>query len=207
HLSQRQTAGDILFLTLLLLFAGMMAKRVGGRTDLPPPPFALVLVGLFNAIAGIFLITAAKSRTNGSFLNQLGGLMLNEGCVLFPIVGVGAFFFPRFLGGAKPKPSDLRFAMTLWIKRAGIAVLAALVIWISFVLEALGWIRTAALVRGVTTLAYFITQGRLLEKPGGPPFLAHCFQLGALLLTAGLLLTVALPRSRLPNVTLAVSSR
>jgi uncharacterized protein involved in response to NO len=200
HLSQRQTAGDIVFLTLLLLFAGMMARRVGTRTDLPPPPFVLVLFGLLNAIAGIFLITVAKSRTNGSFLNQLGSLMLNEGFVLFPILGVGAFFFPRLLGGAKPKPSDLRFAMTLWITRALIAVLTALMIWISFVLEALGWIRTAALVRGATTLTYFVTQGRLLEKPGGPPFLAHCFQLGALLLTAGLLLPAALPGYRLANL-------
>ena len=200
HLSQRQTAGDIVFLTLLLLFAGMMAKRVGAGTDVPPPPLVLVLFGLLNAITGIFLITAAKSRTNGSFANQLGSLMLNQGFVLFPILGVGAFFFPRLLGGAKPKPSDLRFAMTLWIKRAVIAVLAALVIWISFVLEALGWMPTAALVRGGTTLAYFVTQGRLLEKPSGPPFLANCFRLGALLLCAGLLLPAALPGYRLANL-------
>jgi len=126
--------------------------------------------------------------------------MLNEGFVLFPILGVGAFFFPRLLGGAKPKPSDLQFAMTLWIKRAVIAALTALVILISFVLEALGWIRTAALVRGVTTLIYFVRQGRLLEKPSGPPFLAHCFRLGALLLVAGLLLPVVLPTYRLANL-------
>ena len=36
--------------------------------------------------------------------------MLNEGFVLFPILGVGAFFFPKLLGGAKPEPSDLRIA-------------------------------------------------------------------------------------------------
>src|SRR5262252_10744042 len=92
--------------------------------------------------------------------------------------------------------------MTLWIKRALIAVLTALVIWISFVLEALGWIRTAALVRGVTTLTYFITQGRLLEKPSPADtgFLAHCFRLGALLLGAGLLLPAALPGYRLANL-------
>lgn len=203
HLSQRQTAGDIVFLTLLLLFAGMMAKRVGARTDLPPPPFVLVLFGLLNAVAGIFLITAAKSRTNGAFPNQLGGLMLNEGFVLFPILGVGAFFFPRLLGGAKPKPADLRIVRALWLERAAIAALTGVVIWISFVLEAMGWMRTAALVRGLTTLTYFVLQGHLLEKPNGPPFLAHCFRLGALLLVAGLLLPVALPAYRLANLHLA----
>ena len=138
HLTQRQTAGDIVFLVLLLLFVGMMAKRARARHDLPPPQFVLVLFGLVNAIAGIFLITAAKSMTNGLFANQLGSLMLNEGFVLFPILGVGAFFFPKLLGGAKPEPSDLRIAAALWVKRAAIAALTALVIWSSFVLEALG---------------------------------------------------------------------
>ena len=200
HLTQRQTAGDIVFLVLLLFFAGMMARRVGVRNDLPPPQFVLVLFGLVNAIAGIFVITAAKSMANGLFANQLGSLMLNEGFVLFPILGVGAFFFPKLLGGAKPEPSDLRIATALWIKRAAIAALTGLVIWSSFVLEALGWVRTAALLRGLTTLTYFVMQGHLLEKPSGPPFLAQCFRLGALLLVAGLFLPVALPGYRLANL-------
>ena len=67
-------------------------------------------------------------------------------------------------------------------------------------LEALGWIRTAALVRGLTTLTYFVMQGDLLEKPSGPPFLAHCFRLGALLLVAGLLLPAVLPGYRVASL-------
>ena len=200
HLTQRQTAGDTVFLVLLLLFLGLMARRARARQDLPPPQFVLVLFGLVNAIAGIFLITAAKSMVNGLFANQLGSLMLNEGFVLFPILGVGAFFFPKLLGGAKPEPSDLRIAATLWLKRAGIAALTAVVIWGSFLFEALGWMRTAALVRGVTALTYFVTQGYLLERPSGPPFLAQCFRLGALLLIVGLLLPAVLPGYRLANL-------
>jgi uncharacterized protein involved in response to NO len=200
HLAQRQTAGDIVFLTLLLLLIGMIAKRGEAQNDLPPPQFVLVLFGLLNAIAGIFLITAAKSLMNGSFANQLGSLMLNEGFVLFLVLGVGAFFFPKLLGGAKLEPSDLRIATTLWIRRAVIAARTALVIWISFALEALGWPRTAALVRGLITLIYFVRQGHLLEKPSGPPFLAKCFRLGALLLVAGLFLPVILPGYRVASL-------
>jgi uncharacterized protein involved in response to NO len=200
HVAQRQTAGDIVFLTLLLLFLGMMVERAGARSELPPPQFVLVLFGFLNAVVGIFLMTAAKSLTNGSFANQLGSVMLNEGFVLFPILGVGAFFFSKLLGGTKPEPSDLRIAKALWIKRAVIAALTALVIWISFVLEALGWTRTAALVRGITTLIYFVSQGHLLEKPSGPPFLAQCFRLGALLLVTGLFLPVALPGYRVASL-------
>jgi uncharacterized protein involved in response to NO len=200
HLAQNQTAGDIVFLVLLLFFVGRMATRARSAQELPPPHFVLVLFGLLNAIAGIFLVTAAKSMTNGLLANQLGSLMLNEGFVLFPILGVGAFFFPKLLGGAKPDPSDLEIAPTLWRRRAALAVLTGVVIWSSFVFEALGWIRAAALIRGLTTLTYFITQGHLLEKPSGPPFLAQCFRLGALLLVAGLFLPAGLPGYRLANL-------
>jgi len=199
-LVQNQTGGDIVFLVLLLFFLGAMGTRARTAQDLPPPNFVLVLFGLLNAIVGIFLITAAKSMANGLFANQLGSLMLNEGFVLFPILGVGAFFFPKLLGGAKPEPSDLRIAAALWIKRAAIALLTGLVIWSSFVLEALGWTRAAALVRGLTTLTYFVMQGHLLERPSGPPFLAHCFRLGALLLVAGLFLPAVLPGYRIANL-------
>ncbi len=200
HLCRNQTAGDIAFLVLLLFFVGAIATRARSARDLPPPQFVLVLFGLLNAITGIFLIVAAKSMNNGLFANQLGSLMLNEGFVLFPILGVGAFFFPKLLGGAKPEPSDLQIAAALWVKRAAIAALTAVVIWGSFVLEALGWVRTAALIRGITTLTYFVTQGHLLEKPNGPPFLAQCFRLGAFLLVAGLFLPAALPSYRLANL-------
>jgi uncharacterized protein involved in response to NO len=200
HLGQRQRGGDIAFLALLLLFLGIIARRARTRRDLPPPNFVLVLFGFLNAIFGIVFMFAAPQVTNGVFLNQLGSLMLNEGFVLFPILGVGAFFFPKLLGGAKPEPSDLRIAVALWRKRAAIAALTGLVIWSSFVLEALSWVRTAALVRSLTTLVYFITQGHLLKRPSGPPFLAQCFRLGTLLLVSGLFLPAVLPAYRVANL-------
>src|SRR5204863_4869630 len=134
------------------LFLGMMARRARARHDLPPPNFVLVLFGLLNAVAGIFLLTAAKLLTNGLFANQLGSLMLNEGFVLFPILGVGAFFFPKLLGGAKPEPADLNIAVSLWRKRALIGALTGLMILISFVAEASAWTRSSAIIRGSVVL-------------------------------------------------------
>ena len=202
HLAQNQTTGDIVFLVLLLFFLGTMATRARSAQDLPPPNFVLVLFGLLNAIVGIFLITASKSIANGLFFNQLGGLMLNEGFVLFPILGVGAFFFPKLLGGAKPEPADLQIADALWRKRVAIAALTGLVIWTSFVLEALAWTRIAAVVRGLMTLSYFVAQGHLLKRPSPAVagFLAQGFRLGALLLVAGLFLPAALPGYRVANL-------
>ena len=200
QLAQNQDTGDIVFLVLLLFFLGTMATRVRTAHDLPPPDFVLVLFGLLNAIVSIFLVVAAKSMADGAFANQLGSLMLNEGFVLLPILGVGAFFFPKLLGGATPRPADLKIAALVWMKRAAIAALTGLVIWSTFVMEALGWTRSAAIVRSLTTLFYFVAWGRLFKKPSGPPFMAYCFRFGALLLVAGLLLPAALPAYRLANL-------
>lgn len=203
HLNQERDLGDIVFLVMLVLFLGFVATRARNREDLPPPNFVLVVLGFVNAIVGIFFIIGARNVSNGVFLNQLGGLLLNQGFVLFPILGVGAFFFPKLLGGAKPEPADLQIATALWIKRALIAALTGLVIWISFVLEALDWTRSAAVLCGLAVLSYFTFQGHLFEKPIGPPFLAHCFRVGAGLLVLALFSPAVLPTHRVANLHLA----
>ncbi|MGI8435858.1 MAG: NnrS family protein [Chthoniobacterales bacterium] len=199
HLSQQQVAGDILFLTLLLFFLGALLRRASTRMDLPPPSFVLVFFGFLNAIAGIILILSAQ-RTNSFFANQLGTLMLNEGFILFPILGVGAFFLPKLLGGGIPEPADLRIASALWRRRAAIAALSGLAIWSSFAIEAVGWTRSAAILRGLTTLFYLVAQGHLVKKGVERPFLARCFQFGGFLLAVGLLLPAVLPAYRVANL-------
>jgi len=203
HLNQRRNLGDSLFLLTLILFLVFVGKRARTREDFPPPNFVLVILGFVNAIAGILLIFAARRVSSGVFLDQFGSLMLNEGSVLFPILGVGAFFFPKLLGGAKPEAADLNIAMSLWKRRALIAALTGFVIWISFVLEALAWTRSAAIIRGSVVLLYFVFQGHLFEKPSGPPFLAHCFRFGAILLVVALFFPAILPTYRLANMHLA----
>jgi uncharacterized protein involved in response to NO len=202
QLARQQLEGDIIFLALLLYFLAAIGLRARKRApeDLPPPSFVLVLIGYFNAIAGITLILAAKAMVNGFFANRLGALMLNEGFVLFPILGVGAFFFPKMLGGASPQRSDLQMAKVQWKKKAAVAAAAGVLILASFGMEAADWTRSAALLRGITAVLYFTTQGRLLGKPAGPSFLANCFRLGTLLLGVGLLLPTVLPAYRLANL-------
>jgi uncharacterized protein involved in response to NO len=203
HLNQKRTWGDIVFALTLILFLVFVGRRARTRQDLPPPNFVLVVLGFVNAIAGILLIFAARRVSSGVFLDQFSSLMLNEGFVLFPILGVGAFFFPKLLGGAKPESVDLNIAMSLWRKRALIATLTGIIIWISFVLEALEWTRPAAIIRGSIALFYFAFQGHLFEKPSGPPFLAHCFRFGAILLVVALFFPAILPTYRLASMHLA----
>ena len=203
HFLRKQAAGDVVFLSLLLLFLCLVGWRVRNKTKqvLPPPSFVLVLTGYGCAVVGIGLTIVASTTGNAPlFASQLGALMLNEGFVLLPILGVGAFFLRKLLGGARPDPTDLEIPAIIWRKKAGIAAIAAILILVSFALEAADWIRAGAALRGLTALVFFTTQGRLLQKPIGPAFLARCFRLGFLLIIVGLLLPIVLTPYRVANL-------
>ena len=196
HLVHRPLAGDLLFLALLLFFLGALARRVKRRGDLPPPSFLLVLGGFLNAVAGIALLQCDRL-----WIHQLGNILLNEGFVLFPLLGVGAFFFPLLLDTKTPaQPSDLRVAAGACRRGALIALLCALALWLSFLLEAMGWTRSAALGRGLTIAWFLLSQGGLFRKSAERTFLAHCFQAGSILLIAGLFLPVVFPDDRVANL-------
>ena len=199
HLAHLPRSGDLVFLALLLAFVFAMSRRFRARQDLPPPNFALVVFGLLNAVVGLALVLVCERLDNATGY-ILGSLMLNIGFVLFPILGVGAFLFPRFLGGDVPSVADLRIAADVWQRNALAAVSVGVVIWISFALEAFGFPRSGALIRGVTTLFYFVTYGRLFYKRTGPAFLAQCFRIGAISLSLGLLLPALLPNQRVAEL-------
>ncbi len=195
HLARRQFAGDLVFLFLLLLFITLLVRRARRRQDLPPPGFLLVLGGFINAIAGIALLQSQRF-----WFYQLGNLLLNEGFILFPILGVGVFFFPKLLVDKPAEPADLRVAKAMWKKGARVTALCLAALWISFIFEALDWTRSAALLRGLTAAWYLGIEGGLFTKSQGRTFLARCFQLGGVLLIAGLLMPLALPDRRVANL-------
>ncbi|MEO8439980.1 MAG: NnrS family protein [Spartobacteria bacterium] len=199
HLARQQRAGDILFLGLLLFFIFMLVRRRSRQSDLPPPSFALVLGGFLNALAGVALILWA-TPAQSPFCHQLGGLLLNEGFILFPLLGVGAFFFPKLLEGEAEPPVERPTGGACWRRGVAIAALSALALWTSFAMEALGWTRSAAVLRGLTTLVYLVTQGQIFRRWIGRSFLARAFELGALLLVVGLFLPAFLPSYRVANL-------
>lgn len=195
HLARQQLLGDLLFLALLLLFLAILVRRIRRLQDLPPPSFLLVLGGFINAIAGIALLQSQRF-----WLYQLGSILLNEGFILFPILGVGAFFFPKLLVAQPAEPADLRIAAAMWKKGARLAALCLLALWISFLLEALAWTRSAALLRGLTSAWYLGIEGGLFTEARGRTFLAQCFQLGGVLLVAGLFMPLLFPDRRVANL-------
>lgn len=197
HLSGRIVAGDALFLLLLAGFLFRLGARFARRENTPPPSFVLVGWGMANGLVGAALLLFSEATNRGMFAYQLGGLMLNIGFVLFPILGVGAFLFPRFLGGQMPSRGSLAAMRPSWLKRARGPAAAGVAIWISFVVETLGWPRAAALLRAGAAAAWLILGAGLFRKRENPPFLAQCFRVGAVFLLLGLASPIFLPAPRL----------
>lgn len=191
HLSGYHRTGDLLFLILLLFFIGLFATRVPRRQGLPPPSFVLVLFGLVNAVLGCILLLTGRWPFNYS----LGYLLLYQGFVLFPMLGIGRFLFPRFLGLPHPPPfPDSAVADANWIRQASAIAAAGVIILISFFLEAAGYLKLATILRFTSSL-YLL---RDIFKGGkNLGTLALALRYAIILMLAGLLLPLFLPTHRI----------
>jgi hypothetical protein len=158
HLTGNSFQGDLVFFfTLVGLLAGL-GVRAFLRKDTPPPAFVLVAMGMLSALIGVFLqiITHLAPETLPAMANPLGRLLLNQGYLLLPIMGVGAFLLPRFF--SLPNRQSLDESLTLtpeWKRRAGFAFLCGLAVIVSFVLESIGILRLGYGLRAAAVLFYF----------------------------------------------------
>lgn len=158
HLMRWHRMADLSFLLLMLFFLGSLLWRAKRRKDVPPPGFILVLVGMGCALLGVSLqlITNTWPQALPPQCFLLGKRFLQQGFLLLPIMGIGAFLLPRFFD----LPSHQNFPESLnpppgWWPRAGFAAGCGLVVVASFPLEAWGFYRTAWLLRAIGILVYF----------------------------------------------------
>jgi uncharacterized protein involved in response to NO len=161
HLLGRTLAGDILFVSTLLLLVATLASRFPKRKDVPPPAFVLVGFGLLSGIAGgvIQIIAALRPEALPDLAYPLGRLFLHQGYLLFPIMGIGAFLLPRFFG----LPNRQNFPESLglppgWLPRAIFAATCGLVVLAGFVLEAKGMVRAGMAARAAGLTFYCLRE-------------------------------------------------
>lgn len=181
HLAGRPLIGDALFLVALLFFVRAIGSRFHARSDLPPPNFVLVALGLISGTTGAALIVWSEANGAPSSAYRLGSALLNQGFVLFPALGAGAFLLRMFLGrSAGDDAPVLRAPSPEWRAKArlygslGAAVLA------SFVLDAFDFPRMAGLLRALAIGAYLVVGMPIFARPAS--FLAHCLRLGLVLI-------------------------
>lgn len=154
HLSLHMAWGDGLFLALLAsLTLALVIRVLRFRQEAPPPQMLLALTGLACGIAGAALLLRPATYGDVARL-RLASLLLYQGMLLPPVLGIGAFVFPRMLGGGfgeSRTPAQHRAALL----RAGAT---ALLLVGSFALEVRGHVHAAYALRAGAALAYLLLE-------------------------------------------------
>jgi uncharacterized protein involved in response to NO len=151
--------GDALFglTAAAMLFKASQAYRA--RTDMPPPGFPLAALGLLCACVGSILLALSASIWANATAYTLGKILLFQGFTMLPIIGVGAFFFPKIIGGRNRHdfPETMQ-PNAEWKRRVRHSLFAAIGFAASVVIELSGHFTIAYVLRTLTLAAYILTQ-------------------------------------------------
>ena len=192
HFGHAHRAGDVLFVICIAFFIFTIGRRFMRRQDSPPPNFVLVALGLLNGLFGGILVALSENAVY-SVTYRIGAALLEQGFVLFPILGVAPFFMRRLLGMSLP--DDLAETPRLppgWIKRAAFALAIGLIIDATFVADVFGATTAGGLLRFGAILAYL-----LASLPWhGRSFLADCLRLGIASIVLGVGVEAMWPQYR-----------
>jgi uncharacterized protein involved in response to NO len=165
HLKLIHWWGDALFATLFFSLLACLVIRVARfRAEMPPPQMLLALTGLICGMAGALLSLLPSTWTDPQRL-RLAGLLLYQGLLLPPVLGIGSFIFPRMLGGdfgGAASPQEMR------TKRARTIAAAVLLVG-SFFIEAFGSPLASYGVRAITAAAYLFIEIRWRKTDSDPP--------------------------------------
>lgn len=194
--------GDMMFLLLLLMFAARMAWRFSQRQDLPPPSFVLVGFGFLNAIAGTLLLVVGTMSSDKPRCVLLGSTLLNQGFVLYLVLGIGGFLLPRILKlPPKPEFPEGGALPPGWRAAAFFAASVGVVLFASFVFEVFtGATRTAGLVRFLAA-AIFLASEIPAHRSAAPRLtIIICLRAALLFILIGLLFPLLWPMQRVAGL-------
>jgi len=197
HLSSMHLWGDLLFLITLGGFLVGLGIRARMRKDLPPPGFALVLLGQVCAVIGTVCLLVSGTWPNGSAtyeLYQAGRLLLYQGFLLFPIMGVGAFLLPRFFD--LPNKQVLPESLTptpKWWARARFALFCGGLGFLSFGLEFFGHLTVGYVLRAAAILLYFWREVPIHKAKFSQGTLSWVLRIALFSIPLGYLTMAALP--------------
>ena len=155
------TLADGLFVGEIALWFAMLKHRCQGGKDRPPPGFVLVGLAFASALAGTTLHLAGRHWELSQPLELFARLLSYHGFVLLCVLGAGGFLLPRFLGlGVRRKYPESAAATPEWKRSAATAAGIGALILVTYVMEAMGWNRTAAAAR-----VLLIAAGLAYEMP------------------------------------------
>lgn len=160
---------DALFIFQISIVIGLGAFGFAKRGDLPPPGFILGITGLVCALVGAVNMLLLSLGEGGALSYQLSRILLFQAFPALPLIGIGAFFFPKLSGA--PNPQDLPTnpkITSAWVTRALFATAAVTAFVVSVVLEIQGLHSFAYGLRAVTFGGYLLSETPLLVRPRQP---------------------------------------
>jgi uncharacterized protein involved in response to NO len=202
HIGEQPRAGDVAFIALLLSFGACMMARVRGRTQLPPPGFVLVALGLLSGLAGpVLWLCGVQGWVPGQAM-MFGAMLLNQAFVLFLLLGIGTFLFPRFLRLRDVRTmAEERTASAGWRLRAAFSAFTAMLLLTSYWLEtsnpvtpAATWLRSVAAIVYLAAMVPFHRQSRPLTTG------SLAAQLALLALILGMIFPLFWPAQRIAGL-------
>jgi uncharacterized protein involved in response to NO len=154
--------GDQLFFVTLCGLLGTLGMRgFLFRKDVPPPAFVLVMLGMACALfgSGVQVVMDVSPSLLPEWCFPLSKLLLYQGYLIFPIMGIGAFLLPRFFG--LPNRQSFPESLALppgWMQGAMFALLCGGMVMTGFVLEARGEPGWGNGLRAAGVLLYFLRE-------------------------------------------------
>lgn len=163
HLTLHMAWGDMFFIALLgSLLLCLVIRVVKFRKEAPPPQLLLALTGLICGITGASFLLSNATLLDPQRL-RLANLLLYQGLLLPPVLGIGAFVFPRMLGGDFGDPKTAAQSRTKLIR----AVMAAVLLIVSFILESSGQIILGYALRALVAAVYLLMEVRWKTAQSG----------------------------------------
>ena len=122
HCSGNTILGDQLFFLTLAGLVFSLGVRFLFRKDMPPPALILVSLGILSALAGsaIQAISQIAPAALPGWVLFMGRLLLNQGYLLLPIMGIGAFLLPcSFIFRGRCRSNERALAAERWLSGCG----------------------------------------------------------------------------------------
>lgn len=140
--------GDLLFCSSVGVVLFFAAQTYRFRSDCPPPGFPFAALGLACAFLGSLSLALVTMGWDSPHLFGFGKILLFQGFTLLPIVGVGAFFFPKLLGSRNEHDfPEMRIANAAWKRRFRHSAWVGFGFLLSVALELAGYVAAAYLLR------------------------------------------------------------
>lgn len=163
HLKLQHAWGDALFAIMLGSLLTFLIIRVVRFLKAPTPPQMLLAVtGVICGIVGSLMLLSEANWIDPQRL-RLANLLLYQGLLLPPILGIGSFVFPRMLGGEMGNPTTNCFRKLDIV----LPIATALLVVSSFFVEAFVNATLGYEIRAVVSLLYMLVRVRWKPRNAG----------------------------------------